>query len=97
MRKANRIITLVLLAAAAFFWLCGLAGAELLYSITPRYDNPSSWHMAHALPLAALACVGWVLVTWQEARGDGETRCRKCNYILRGLSEPRCPECGEPI
>ena len=27
----------------------------------------------------------------------GETRCRKCNYILRGLTEPRCPECGEGI
>jgi len=28
---------------------------------------------------------------------DGETRCRKCGYILRGISEPRCPECGERI
>lgn len=23
-----------------------------------------------------------------------ETLCRKCGYILRGISEPRCPECG---
>jgi hypothetical protein len=28
---------------------------------------------------------------------DGETRCRQCQYILRGISEPRCPECGERI
>lgn len=28
---------------------------------------------------------------------DNETRCRKCGYILRGISEPRCPECGERI
>ena len=28
---------------------------------------------------------------------DGETRCRKCGYILRGISEPRCSECGEKI
>src|SRR5689334_19802445 len=26
---------------------------------------------------------------------DGETHCRKCDYILRGITEPRCPECGE--
>lgn len=26
-----------------------------------------------------------------------ETCCRKCQYILRGITEPRCPECGEPI
>jgi len=28
---------------------------------------------------------------------DSETRCRKCGYILRGISEPRCPECGEVV
>ena len=28
---------------------------------------------------------------------DPETRCRKCGYILRGISEPRCPEWGERI
>jgi rubrerythrin len=32
-----------------------------------------------------------------ELRADRETRCRKCGYILRGITEPRCPECGEPI
>ena len=28
---------------------------------------------------------------------DKETRCRKCGYILRGITEPRCSECGERI
>jgi len=28
---------------------------------------------------------------------DAETRCRKCGHILRGLTEPRRPECGEQI
>jgi hypothetical protein len=27
----------------------------------------------------------------------GESLCRRCAYILRGLREPRCPECGEAI
>jgi hypothetical protein len=26
-----------------------------------------------------------------------ETSCRKCGYILKGITEPRCPECGEKI
>ena len=30
-------------------------------------------------------------------RQDNETRCRKCGYILRGIPEPRCSECGERI
>lgn len=32
----------------------------------------------------------------RSARHD-ETRCRKCGYILRGITEPRCSECGEGI
>lgn len=28
---------------------------------------------------------------------SGQTRCRECGYILKGLLSPRCPECGEPI
>lgn len=28
---------------------------------------------------------------------ENETRCRKCGYILRGIPEPRCSECGERI
>jgi uncharacterized paraquat-inducible protein A len=28
---------------------------------------------------------------------DGYLHCLKCGYILKGLSEPRCPECGERI
>ncbi len=28
---------------------------------------------------------------------DGYTHCGKCGYILKGLTEPRCPECGQAI
>ena len=54
-----------------------------------------------ALTLGALAVPGIAVavVAYRRLRGggDGETRCRACGYILRGLSEPRCPECGERI
>ncbi len=36
-------------------------------------------------------------LTYERFLHVGETRCRSCAYILRGLSEPRCPECGERI
>lgn len=26
-----------------------------------------------------------------------DARCRKCGYLLRGLTENRCPECGRPF
>ena len=50
-----------------------------------------------ATVLSICACLGWVLITLIDVFAIGELRCRKCRYILRGLSEPRCPECGEPI
>jgi hypothetical protein len=33
----------------------------------------------------------------EDLTGEGHSRCRKCRHILKGLSQPRCPECGEPI
>ncbi len=33
----------------------------------------------------------------QRETKDGHTRCGKCGYILKGLTEPRCSECGERI
>jgi hypothetical protein len=44
----------------------------------------------------AVAVVVYGLL-WRGGTKPQYTRCRKCGYILHGLSEPRCPECGEPI
>jgi len=55
--------------------------------------------IAFGIPQAA-ACLGtYGLVTWRwgPKPHQAETRCRRCGYILRGISEPRCPECGEQI
>ena len=47
----------------------------------------------------ALVTIGvfGLLTHFTRAPHAHETRCRKCNYILRGITEPRCPECGERI
>ena len=51
------------------------------------------------IPLFCLVLLAYGLLTrlYGPANFDGETRCRKCGYILKGISEPRCPECGERI
>ena len=50
------------------------------------------------VPLCALPIGLYAFVTHLAgAKEDTETRCRKCSYILRGITEPRCPECGERI
>jgi len=50
--------------------------------------------------LTVTSFVGIIAYTELSARlsiDSPETRCRRCGYILRGISEPRCPECGERI
>jgi hypothetical protein len=51
------------------------------------------------IPLFCLVLTVYALLTriWGPTPYDRETRCRKCHYILRGITEPRCPECGERI
>ncbi len=46
------------------------------------------------------AGVGIAAAAWratQLTQLDHETRCRRCQYILRSLTEPKCPECGQVI
>ncbi|MCH8851383.1 MAG: hypothetical protein IID41_01885 [Planctomycetes bacterium] len=55
------------------------------------------------LPLATQAAVlasgvSFVVACFRDVKRDLEhIHCLKCNYILKGLTEPRCPECGERI
>mgnify|MGYP000300732770 CR=1 FL=1 len=49
------------------------------------------------MPLPGIVTYGLLTRRFGPLAPDGECHCRKCNYILRGISEPRCPECGEPI
>ena len=37
------------------------------------------------------------LLSRRHRVSDSYLHCPKCGYILKGLSEPRCPECGERI
>ena len=53
--------------------------------------------MSSLLPLVVAVGVYAHLTKRYGPRLYGETRCRKCGDILRGISEPRCSECGERI
>ena len=49
--------------------------------------------------IGPIAVVVFAFLTrrYRPVWADRETRCRKCHYILKGVTEPRCPECGERI
>lgn len=53
-----------------------------------------------AMPAILVAFIFYALLTrfvGPRNEAEAETRCRKCGYILRGLREPICSECGERI
>ncbi len=75
---------------------------ELVGRIIPSALNDGRfWALIDAGVVPILAAPGIVLAAcicaWRHRVGDRETRCRKCGYILKGISEPRCSECGERI
>ncbi len=72
--------------------------------IVPRYLGWFRKAMGVGAPVRARACrqCGRLeqYVDPQKLKkiaDDGETRCRKCRQILRGITTPVCPECGEAI
>lgn len=98
MRRINAALTIALSALAMLLWFQGWwNGARPGGNWYSGYMSPVVYPARWATALTACACLGWILVTRSAERGDDETRCRKCRYILRGLSEPRCPECGTRI
>jgi len=71
-----------------------------IWSLWPN----SGWNLSFALSTALLPALVGLLTFLVLTRRFGpltdedfQTRCRKCDYILAGITEPRCPECGEPI
>lgn len=94
----NRRVTIFLAILAAVFWMQGWWNAARPYG--PQFSIGMShidYPRSMAIALSFAACLGWTFLVLNDVFGIHEARCRKCRYILRGLSEPRCPECGEAI
>ena len=80
--------------AAFLSWLAGaiiFAGSLALYFWVLRTFGEWSTIVMGSL-ITSLAMVA-LIVLWRRRH----LHCRKCVHILRGISEPRCPECGEKI
>lgn len=54
-------------------------------------------HVWWVLPPGFVALVTYERLRLHAYRDYRMLRCLKCAHILKGLSEPRCPECGERI
>ena len=70
---------------------------------TPQYGKSSSPDhrygvMPFYVPILALLVIPLFLLRRRLfASGRRTGACRRCDYDLQGLTEPRCPECGTPF
>src|SRR5262245_61590981 len=70
----------------------GILGHLFDYVVGPNYElvrQAIVFGSIAAMAIAVFGALGW---GFPVNRLSTETRCRKCGYILRGISEPRCPE-----
>lgn len=67
--------------------------------LTDQWQHRATRGLTVFGPVAALALLLYLGLTRLaiRAHAENETRCRRCGYILRGLQEPICSECGERI
>ncbi len=76
------------------------AGVVMLAMVALYFNSELSVWMAVGLPSFFLSPLVSIFAFWRLTppdAPDGHTRCGKCGYILKGLTEPRCSECGERI
>jgi hypothetical protein len=100
--ESARIILAVVSGAGSALTLA--AGIAFLLGWFAHWATVPWWHLAlqvlgYELPITLLAGLSAVflyrLILVRSV--DEECRCRRCGYILKGLSKPECSECGEAI
>lgn len=93
MQKASIAASVISAGLALVAWVMSTGVFD--YSDSGFADRSSRFKIP-AIALTLVALYLWTLV-FMRVRWDSVTRCRKCKMILSGLSDPRCPECGERI
>jgi len=86
-----------LFSLAALIWFVGtlLKAAFFLWRATFFDRTLENFGQLAELLAPVLALLVLVVLLQRLRNTELETpNCPKCNYSLRGLSEPRCPECG---
>ena len=62
-------------------------------SYTPTFLRPI--RVVATTPI--ILCAMFAYAVFTRRKEDPYNRCLQCGYILRGLVEPRCPECNTPF
>ena len=97
------VVHLMVITVRTLAWLHSIRHPAGGIDLWPPDAFPTIFHRLWS-PLGWYSCLGVIggvltalVLTRPWVRSDSNTRCRRCDYILHGITEPRCPECGERI
>jgi hypothetical protein len=102
-------VTIVIAVACLIACVVNVAGDRLdIWFIGHIATRPPSWiglkiaecatTIVLTIPVVAIAlAVDAALRSSAPRNDDGVPRCRRCGYIIVGLSQPTCPECGSKV
>jgi hypothetical protein len=60
-------------------------------------ESSASDYVGGAIVIVSLLGGGVATYRFLRFPKRDESVCQRCGYSLRGLPQPRCPECGEPF
>jgi hypothetical protein len=90
--------TIAFVVSAVFGFVCSIVAVWVAESYFPGFYMRYLILGGFAFSAIASAAIATGTSSYIRFRShDRETRCRKCGYILRGISELRYPEGGERI
>jgi hypothetical protein len=78
-------------------WRVWILTSRSVYRFTGPFLGDRITSLLFVAPPFAAAILMFSKLYRRRLRDTEYLRCLKCGYILKGISEPRCPECGERI
>lgn len=98
-KRANlwRGIRFVAFSSAAYATLAGGFCIAVAKLISEAHQDAARWAMCGALWSLAAVFLFWSIRWIRGKIRRAQGKCVRCEYLLRGLIEPRCPECGTPF
>ncbi len=92
-------VTYRIIASLIIVWITAGVTMMAMVLVALYISDLSQW-IVFGVPFFFLSPLVSIFAFWRLTppdAPDGHTRCGKCGYILKGLTEPRCSECGERI
>jgi hypothetical protein len=102
MRKISRVTLSILVGLLAGVLCKRTATAEYVYSavheaLGGELHSLSNYAVSGTVAFGLVPLVIALLMHELLEPSDERCRCRGCGAVLGGLSEPKCPSCGERI